>query len=139
MHISFWQFQRVLRSFTDFLIKSDILSILSVTITSSTFQNITYTLNESKWTVTATGLWQPMHIHQTSDGNRSWISTSIIGRPYRFNNRLIIGTRNFADLALLIQFWNKILLSLNHIIIRTSLSKVTHYFVDFYWIFFYMS
>ena len=66
------------------------------------------------------------------DGNRLEVSTSIIRRPYRFDNRLIIEMRNFGDCALLNQFWNKIL---SYFIIRTSLSIVTHNLVDIYRLF----
>ena len=45
---------------------------------------------------------------------------------------------NFADWALLNKFWNKISKSLNHIIIITSLSKVTHDLVHLYWLLFYV-
>ena len=50
---------------------------------------------------------------QSSDGNRLESSTSIIGGPRRFDNRLIIEMRTLVQWALLNQFWDKISSSLN--------------------------
>ena len=49
----------------------------------------------------------------SSDGNRLESSTSIIGGPHRFDNRLIIEMRTLVQWALLNQFWDKISSSLN--------------------------